>query len=219
MIDYRKAFDTVDHQILLAKMERYGIRGVVLELFSSYLSHRSHRVKIGKAVSTKLTIDIGVPQGSLLGPILFILYINDLFYLPNFPKPILYADDTTLLFRNENSDALIQQCNDGLARFQSWSISNKLSINEEKSCYITFTLRDFTCNEKLILNGKYLERRNQYKYLGVDIDDTLKFNLHMIHVAKKNSKSIGILYRLRDMIPLTTKIQIYNTLVLPYLSY
>ena len=200
-------------------MERYGIRGLALEIFTSYLRDRTHRVRIGKTVSDWLTINIGVPQGSLVSPIFFLIFINDLVNLSCNFLPILYADDTTLLFSDQNAQNLITQCNSGLTIFHNWSISNKLSINEEKTYCMAITLRSLECYNQIRLNGKILEFKNHCKFLGMTIDNKLKFNNHSDYIASKISKSIGVLYRIKDFVPRSILIKLYNTLILPYLSY
>ena len=131
-LDYRKAFDTINHRLYLFKMECYGIRGIAYKMLTSYLRDRTHRVRIGKTVPDSLTINIGVPQGSLLSLILFFIFINDLVNLSCNFQPILHAEHTTLLFSDHNAQNLISRCNPGFNVFQNWSISNELSINEEK---------------------------------------------------------------------------------------
>ena len=114
---------------------------------------------------------------------------------------------------------MIQQCNDGLAQFQNWSLSNKLSVNEEKTCCLTFSNRSVSCADQIQLNGKLLEFGNNYKFLGVQLDNQLKFNIHTGYIANKISKSIGILYRLKELVPKPVLIQLYNSLILPYFTY
>ena len=135
-IDLKKAFDTVDHEILLDKLYRYGIRGIVLEWFSSYLKGRSQVTQIGEHASPKELNPCGVPQGSVLGPLLFLIYINDIHQSSDKLNIFLFADDTTLLFAHTNLKELEQVINSELTKVSEWLIANKLSLNIKKSNYV-----------------------------------------------------------------------------------
>ena len=128
-VDYQKAFDTVAHDLLLNKLEKYGIRRNSLQLFRSFLTNRFQSVKHGSVISDSLPISIGIPQGTILGPLLFLLYIND---MPNFStdcSPTLFADDTTLCFRGPDYPALVNKTTAVLSEFHVWSQSNGLSVH------------------------------------------------------------------------------------------
>ena len=137
-IDLAKAFDTVDHRILLNKLNHYGIRGVVNNWFSSYLSNREQYVKIGESNSSLCQIKCGVPQGSILGPILFLIYINDLNQILTVIKTIVFADDTNLFLSGRNISDIVKQLNKELIILSEWFNSNLLSLNIKKSSYIVF---------------------------------------------------------------------------------
>ena len=132
-LDFAKAFDTVDHKILINKLEYYGIRGLPLKLMKSYLNNRQQCVKIGNTQSDFLTIKCGVPQGSVLGPLLFLLYINDIQKSSRILKFILFADDTSVLHSLKNTLLLEQEINEGLEEVTQWLNANKLSLNLDKT--------------------------------------------------------------------------------------
>ena len=156
-------------------------------MFKNHLTNRTHRVRFGKAISEPLALDIGVPQGSILGPILFLIYINDLSHISPLFTPILYADDTTLLITNTNTNDLLDQCEISLRQFQTWSLANKLTINEKKSHFMTLTHRrgipPITCK----IHDKIVNQVNSIRFLGIHIDDKLKFNSHTDYLANKIS--------------------------------
>ena len=218
-IDYSKAFDTIDHSILVRKLEAYGVRGLPLKLFADYLQNRKQFVKINSVYSSPGYLNLGVPQGSILGPLLFLIYINDLPNISTRFQTLLFADDTTLSFRGKNLQELSRFCNDELLNFNKWSIANKLSISIEKPSFniITSLENDFTALD-IKLNGSSLTYKNNITYLGLILDDKLKFSTHINHVCKKVSKSIGILNRLKSSVPLFTLKLLYHALVYPYLN-
>ena len=135
-LDFSKAFDTVNHSILLRKMEQYGIRGVPLQLFTSYLTNRQQYTAIGNFVSPKLTVTCGIPQGSSLGPVLFLIYIND---LPNCSSILtfrIFADDMNVFASARDLKSLEQQINTELKKVKIWCDANKLSINFSKTNFM-----------------------------------------------------------------------------------
>ena len=138
-IDLSKAFDTVDHQILLKKLKHYGVVGINLKWFQSYLSNRKQFIKFNQTEETNtLNIKCGVPQGSILGPLLFLLYINDLCQVSNILEPIMFADDTNLFYSHENLKTLFHIVNEELNKLNNWFTTNKLSLNTGKTKYTFF---------------------------------------------------------------------------------
>lgn len=218
-IDYSKAFDTIDHSILISKLWLCGIRGLPLKILTNYLKERSHCVKIGKSISQPLPVTRGVSQGSLLGPVLFLIYINELNNISNSFKPILYADDTTLLFTNNDETELINTCNNTLNLFQTWSESNRLTINLDKSFYMIITNRQRPLNISLKINNRELEQVQKVKFLGVIVDNKINFSHHTNYIGKKISRSVGVMYRIKHLVPAKVLRNVYNSLILPYLNY
>ena len=219
-IDLTKAFDTIDHKILLGKLEKYGVRGLPLKLIQTYISDRMYRVNLGAETSSLNTSNIGTAQGSILAPLFFIIYVND---LPNFldqSYPILYADDTTLCFRNSSFQSAIDQCNRELYKLSQWCSMNKLTINLNKTCYMVITNRSI-CNVNPIIKIKnnLIKCVQSHKFLGIKIDNRLKFDQHIADISVKISKSIGILFKLSNVLPSSTLLSIYNSLVHSHLMY
>ena len=137
-IDLRKAFDTVDHNILLYKLHHYGIRGVINKWFCSYLTGRFQTTQIETEISEKEAVACGVPQGSVLGPLLFLLYINDISAFSNKFEFFLFADDTNLLFKDKSLPLLESVVNEELINIFDWLLANKLTLNAKKSNYVIF---------------------------------------------------------------------------------
>ena len=220
LIDYKKAFDTINHLILGKKLLKYGVGGNELSLIIDYIADRPQKVRIGSTLSNTKTLNIGLPQGSVLSPLLFIIYINDLNFLSDNFTPILFADDTTLLFQNNSYNDLIDTCNAELIKFKTWTETNRLSLNVLKTHVLFFTYRSVPSTPPEIFYGNTkLEIKNQSSFLGVIVDNKLKFNLHVKQICNKLSKSIGIIYKLKDSVPTKILINLYYSFAYPYLQY
>ena len=181
-VDLQKAFDTVDHQILLAKLSHYGIRGVSNDWFKSYLSNRSQYVSINGYDSGLAAINCGVPQGSVLGPLLFLLYINDLNQAIKFCKVHHFADDTNLLCLGNSIKKLNKLVNADLKRLVNWLNANKISLNVKKTEMVIFKSKQkkFEGDLKIKLSGKRLYPTESVKYLGVKLMQTLVGNIMLM---------------------------------------
>ena len=217
-LDLAKAFDSVSHEILLKKLNYYGIRGKALDLFKSYLYGRSQFVKVNDVCSSLTNIIFGVPQGSILGPLLFLLFINDLpdatkFYVK------LFADDTFLCFQDKDFDILEHNVNIELNKVFTWLASNKLTLNISKSKYMVFSKKRTVPELKIYLNNIALERCNTYKYLGVFFDHKLDWKAHIEHISNKISRSCGALAKLRHCVDTKTLVNVYHALVNSYVRY
>ena len=220
--DFSKAFDTIDHDRLLMKLSRYGVRGVALNLIKSYPSGRSQSVIINGTPSDPLHISHGVPQGSILGPWLFNIYVNDLAHYLSHPAPVQYADDTTLMAKNLNFDALFNQVQSVLNLFYEWSLANYLSLNSSKTKYMLFSNSNF-CGPHLplFINDAFLSAAvNIFKFLGIHIDYKLyNFKEHIRFVRLKLLRVFGVLYVIGPSMSMTAGKSYYFALVNSLLMY
>ena len=220
IIDVKKAFDCVNHDILKSKLERYGIRGTPLKWLESYLTDRKCYVQIGPHSSRINTFNIGVPQGSILGPTLFLLYINNLPKISDTLQTQLFADDTIVSNIGSNIDVLIDSTNDELCKLNDWTIANKLTIHAGKTKFLMFTNRLATRqNLSIRILNSVIQPINNCKYLGVYLDEKLNFKAHINYINSKISRHTGILYKIRDNLPMKARLDYYYAYIYPYLSY
>ena len=181
-IDLSKAFDTINHEILLSKVYHYGIRGTAHDLLANYLTNRQQCTKYMTSKSDFSPITCGVPQGSLLGPLLFLLYINDIHMSSNILSYFLYADDTTIVYSDSNLEKLYRVVNDNLDNVFKWFSANKLSVNLKKCNYILFRNSNRTidlASKEIKLNDVVLPRVEETKFLGVFIECRLSWKSHI----------------------------------------
>lgn len=197
-IDLTKAFDTVNHKILLKKMECAGIRGTPLNWFTSYLDKRKQYVNINNTNSSSCTILHGVPQGSVLGPILFLLYINDIGTLDLTGKITLFADDILLTYIADTESNIMRSMQHDLDLLLDWFKRNKLTLNSDKTKYMFFHKKTYTPNSlnNVCIQGEIIERVNKIKYLGLVIDSNIKWTDHINYIKNKILPVLSVLHRL-----------------------
>ena len=220
-LDLKKAFDTVDYDVLLRKLSFYGIRGNALLLCQNYLNGRLQSVSFDGVRSSVLPVTCGVPQGSILGPLFFLVYINDMKHALTTARPILYADDTNIFLSGKDLTTLTSDFNMQLSQLNKWFTTNRLSLNVSKTHAMLFTLnKDLSPDSlKLCIDQSDIDTVADTKFLGIYIDRKLTWNTHISHACNKVSKSIGILYKVSKYLNSNTLLMLYNCFILPYLSY
>ena len=221
-MDLSKAFDTVDKDILSSKLADLGFDISSQNLIYDYMTNRDFC--FGEAPAERYKLNYGVPQGSILGPLLFILYIYDMKYICPFDKVIVYADDTTILISGRNIEEATQRCNDILERFLNYFNCNKLSINPDKTKYILYKPKKqkhtvYTHNSIVSMNNIKLEKVYSIRFLGVIINSKLTWEEHKQFVKRKVSKTLGILYRCRNIMNENELINLYKTFIQSNLLY
>ena len=221
-IDFRKAFDTVNHDLLLQKLSYMGVLDKELVWFKDYLHDRTQVLDFQGVSSDPVPIPIAVPQGSILGPLLFILHVSDLPNVLNRCSMLMYADDTVLFYAASRVDALQERLNEELKTIECWLRQNSLFLNVYKTEAIVFgtsprlpNIYSFTIS----VNGTYIKRVSQFKYLGVVFDERLSWNDHVKFILAKAGKRVGVLGRIRYCITWHSAKIIYTSMIRPIVEY
>lgn len=220
-VDFSKAFDLVNHSVLLANMECYGLRGQAQMLLRSYLSHRKQAVCIDNFTSELKPVFSGVPQGSILGPLLFNIYLNDISNINPTAKFIIYADDTSVFFAGNDLDLLVQDCNDTMAELEKWSESKCMRINHKKTQAVIFRPKNkpLPSHLDIKINARRIDVVQQFKCLGVVFTSSMSWEHHVDHIAAKLAQITGIVSRFRYILPRNVKLLLYNSLFYSFLNY
>ena len=219
-LDLKNAFDTVDHTILFKKLHQYGIRGNLNKWFENYLANRSQYVSYNGKTSDIQNVSCGVPQGSILGPLLFILYINDFSNVSDILYYVLFADDTNVFLTGRDIHKLINTMQQERLKLHTWLLCNKLTLNISKTHYIIFHRAKHKKYEiNIEINKIVIEQVKYTKFLGVIIDDNLDWSNHISYINSKIAKGVGIICRAKKYFSITALIQLYNAFIYPYLIY
>ena len=223
-LDLSKAFDTLQHNVLYEKLERYGIRGLSLEWFKSYLTDRSLRVKCKTSDDGEMTyselhsVQYGTPQGSCLGPLLFLIFTNDIHLHLQYTSCILFADDTTLYYSHRNLNYAQWCITEDLAILSDWFRANKLTLNLEKTVSMLFSPKPGR-SFPLVVNGIKIPQVSETKFLGVWIDERLTWKTHIGKLEGKLKRNLGLLKRSKNLLPISAKRIVYYAHIYSHLTY
>ena len=223
-LDIKKCFDTIDHNILLKKLSYYGIKNMALNWFQSYLTNRSQVVRCNGIQSDKEILNIGVPQGSILGPLLFVIFVNDISQHVHIGTASLYADDTLIYCDGTDANDVkgrLQECIDNVS---NWYKRNKIVINASKSCsmLVTSKRRNQVREPQLLdinIGDADIQNVNTVSYLGIEIDNSLTWDDQVKKVCKVLNFKISKLSRLSKSLDNKTLLKIYNSMIQPSIDY
>ena len=221
-LDLSKAFDTLNSEILIGKLKFYGISNNALEWFHSYMTDRKQFIEFQNEKSDFTKIKTGVPQGSILGPLLFIIYINDIINATSYFESILYADDTYLINTsiNLNDQNEINNLNLELSKISEWLTTNKLTLSVPKTKYCLFTTRNKSISSiKVTINNEQIQKVPEFSFLGVTLNENMSWRSHIDKISNKISRIIGLLCKRKHILPLFTLKTLYSSLILPHLNY
>ena len=220
-LDLKKAFDTVNHTILLRKLYNYGIRGKAYEWMKEYLHERKQFVTFNGTDTNSEFISCGVPQGSILGPLLFLLYINDIASVSKMILPIIFADDTNIFLSGKDVNDTISIFNHELSKIMNWLNSNHLSINIMKTNYMIFKppRKKIQQSVEMKINSSIIEKVETTKFIGVLLDPTISWIKHIQYIRNKISRGLGIIAKAKKVFSIPTLITLYNSFVFPYFIY
>ena len=221
-LDLSKAFDTVNHESLISKLECLGLDQDSIDWFKSYLSERSQTTSVGDIVSAFAPMSIGVPQGSILGPLLFIIYVNDLPSCKIVSNMTIYADDTVLYYSSNDANKLEETLNADLVTVSGWFRDNLLTLNGSKCKFVLFgsaqklkTIRDLS----IYADNHTIECAKSFKYLGVTVQQNMSWTEHVDKVCTKINQRLGILRRIKHLLPIHARVTLYNSLICPLFDY
>ena len=220
-VDLSKAFDTIDHGLLLQKLLCYGVKGKEYQWFSNYLKGRKQRVALDDTMSRWVEVVRGVPQGSVLGPLLFIVYINDLPGMTSKCNINMYADDVAIYCSGKDINEVTTSLNSDLAEVVRWTECNHLKINVSKTQYMVLGNKAMRSGQDvhLRLPDEIVPSVSFVKYLGLLIDDDLSWKSHILAIRKKAFAAISSIRQVSRYLSVDTRKLLYNTLVLPHLQY
>lgn len=215
-LDLKRAFETIDRAILLEKLSKYGVNGVEKDWFTSYLTGRTQITNVNGKLSIAERVTLGVPQGSILGPMLFNIYINDMGKVIRNSRLALFADDALLFVEADSALECENQMMEDLSELNQWLKANKLKLNVSKTKCMLLN-EDRAIN--LTIDNEIVQQVKEMKYLGVVIDQKLKFESHVNYIAKKIAKKVGFFRRIRNRVAIISAINIYNVLIKPHFEY
>ena len=217
--DLKKAFDTVDHSILLEKLKLYSIKNRLLLWIKDYLSSRQQCTLANGIMSEPADIECGVPQGSILGPLLFLVYINDVDNICKNIKIMLFADDTVMYTSHGNDDTAVQLLQEDVNRFAGWCKRNKLTLNIDKTKFLGFGLKKCFKNAQIQINGSRISRVPNYKHLGVQLDPKISYEVFIKSQLRTVAYRTYQMNKISRFLGREDMLRLYKTYVLPILDY
>ena len=219
-VDFSRAFDTIDHVILAEKLKMYGLNDVSQKFMLEYMATRKQTTTVNGFSSPQAKVTYGTAQGSILGPLIFILYVNDLFHSLDQENSIyMYADDTLLMCKANDIDTVTEKAQIIFQKMSLWCEANKLTVNADKTKYMVIRHTKAPHEPNFTAQGYKISTVHQYEYLGILLDDKLSMNNYLDSMWKKANSKLGILSKIRRFISEKTAIRIYKTMIRPHLDY